>query len=272
MNNKFRLYKRCAEFYDDLYSGVKLSKKQLNQVRKGKKALFVKNVYKFDCSQPTNNWYIIRDRYYDIEEYSSKSTRKQIRKSLSVYEYKRIDQEEMLLKGYQVYLDGNARFKKKVKSTLTHAEYVEYIKKSGEEGHDFWGGYDRESGEMAMWEDIYIKGDMVVMSRKRLSHKFTKSNPTYGFNHEFTRYYLKEKGYKYIKAGSRSFDGHSNVQNFLIEKLQFRKAYCHVQLYFPQPFRTIIILLYPLIWILQFIPHPLAVSLSKMILSSKVFL
>lgn len=113
MNNKFRLYKRCAEFYDDLYSGVKLSKKQLNQVRKGKKALFVKNVYKFDCSQPTNNWYIIRDRYYDIEEYSSKSTRKQIRKSLSVYEYKRIDQEEMLLKGYQVYLDGNARFKKK---------------------------------------------------------------------------------------------------------------------------------------------------------------
>jgi len=98
MNNKFRLYKRCAEFYDDLYTGLKLGNKQLNQVRKAKKALFVKNVYDFDCSQPTDNWYVIRDQYYDIEEYESKNTRKQLRKALSVYEYKRVDKQEMLSK------------------------------------------------------------------------------------------------------------------------------------------------------------------------------
>lgn len=272
MNDKFRLYKRCAEFYDDLYTGEKLSKKQLNRIRKTKKALFVKNIYTFDSPQATDNWYIIRDRYYDIEEYESKNTRKQLRKSLSVYEYKRVDKQEMLAKGYQVYLEGAARFKKKDKTSLSHTEYNKYIQRAFDEGHEFWAGYNRETGEMAMWEDIYIKGNMVVMSRKRLSFRFTKHNPTYGLNHEFTRYYLQEKGYKYINAGSRSFDGHSNVQNFLIDKLQFRRAYCQVQLYFPQPLRSLMILGSPLLWLLRVFPHPTVSSISKMLLASNFHL
>ena len=133
MNNKFRLYKRCAEFYDDLYTGLKLGNKQLNQVRKAKKALFVKNVYDFDCSQPTDNWYVIRDQYYDIEEYESKNTRKQLRKALSVYEYKRVDKQEMLSKGYQVYTDSSIRFKKKAKAFFSKNEYLSYIQRAFDE-------------------------------------------------------------------------------------------------------------------------------------------
>ncbi|MCI6154131.1 MAG: hypothetical protein MR676_03485 [Porphyromonas sp.] len=270
MNNKFRLYKRCAEFYDDLYTGEKLSKKQLNRIRKVKKALFVKNIYNFDCPQATDNWYIIRDRYYDIEEYESKNTRKQLRKSLSVYEYKRINKQEMLSKGYQVYVDSSTRFKKKAKAFFSMDEYYSYIQKGFDEGREFWGGYDRATGEMAMWEEIYIKGDMVVENKERLSYRFTKHNPTYGLNHEIAKHYLTERGYRYLNAGSRSFDGHSNVQNFLIDKLQFRRAYCQVQLYFPQPLRSLIILGYPFLWLLRFFPYPTVSSIFKMILATKL--
>lgn len=266
--NSFRFYKRCAEFYDDLYKGEKLPKSKLKEITKNMSALFAKNVYDFDTETPTQNWYIIRDQYYEIDEYPSKNTRKHIRKALSVYEYKKIDKEEMLQNGYQVYNECSDRFDKMLGEDLSFNEYKERLEISIQNGYEFWAGYYRETGEMAMWEALYIKGDMVVESMERLSSRFTKHNPTYGLNHELTRYYLQERGYRYINAGFRSLDGHSNVQSFLIDKFQFRKAYCRIQMYVPLWLKIGLLSLYPIAGILSFFPSFKLSQLFKMFLSA----
>lgn len=266
--NSFRFYNRCAEYYDDLYKGEKLPKSRLKEITKNMSAFFARNVYDFDTEIPTQNWYIIRDQYYEIDEYPSRNTRKHIRKALSVYEYKKIDKEEMLQNGYQIFIDCSLRFKNKPKGKFSVTEFEEFIEECDQDGYEFWAGYDRESGDMAMFEILYIMGDMVVESMERLSGRFTKHNPTYGLNHELTRYYLQERGYRYINAGSRSYDGHSNIQSFLIDKLQFRVAYCRVQMYVPFWLKIGVLSLYPIAGVLSRFPNLKLSQLFKMISSA----
>ena len=44
------------------------------------------------------------------------------------------------------------------------------------------------------------------------------------------RHYLEERKVKYVNDGARTITNHSNIQNFLIEKFNFRKAYCRLEI------------------------------------------
>ena len=44
------------------------------------------------------------------------------------------------------------------------------------------------------------------------------------------RYYLDERKVMYVNDGARSITNHSNIQPFLIDKFNFRKAYCHLEI------------------------------------------
>lgn len=243
--DRFHNYKHCAEYCDDLYNGELISRSQFSEIVHKKHALFGKNIYDFDLDIQTNNWYIIRDRYYDLEEYASKNVRKHIRKSLSIYCYKRVDKDEMIRNGYQVFCNGAERFDKNVGPYWSKNEFEKWVMSFYKVGGEFFAGYDIESGKMVMWEALYIKGDMVVEFMERLSSEFTKHNPTYGLNHEITKHYIMERGYKYINAGSMTLDDHSNVQSFLVEKFHFRRAYCRVQLFLPFYLKVLLLFLKP---------------------------
>lgn len=59
------------------------------------------------------------------------------------------------------------------------------------------------------------------------------------------RYYLEEKGLKFVNDGARSITNHSNVQPFLIDAFNFRKAYCRLNIKYKWWFGIIVKTLYP---------------------------
>ncbi len=67
----------------------------------------------------------------------------------------------------------------------------------------------------------------------------------YGLIYEMNRYYLEERGLKYVNDGGRSLTNHSNIQPFLIEKFNFRKAYCHIEIHYRWWLKVVIKTLYP---------------------------
>lgn len=69
--------------------------------------------------------------------------------------------------------------------------------------------------------------------------------PYYGLIFEMNRYYLDELKLVYVNDGVKSITGHSNIQTFLIDKFNFRKAYCRVQIVYQWWFKLIVVLLYP---------------------------
>ncbi|WP_329903757.1 hypothetical protein [Porphyromonas pogonae] len=264
--NQYRLYKGCLEFYDDLYLGKFQDKKSLNLLMKKSGALFIKQVYDFDCTAETNFWYIIQDKFIEIDKFKSKNVKKQIRKSLSTYRYELVTPKEMHNVGYKIYCEAFLRYGKD-KPDMDENMFHEYLDEAISRGVEYWIGYHVEDNLPAMFEAVLVQKDCVVEEMEKLSVYYTKNNPTYGLNYELTRYYLKERGLKYIIAGSRSLTEHSNVQNFLIDKFEFRRAYCRIQLHYQMKIKIAIFLLKPLKKILKpFFPS----SISSMLVLDNI--
>lgn len=239
----YRLYKGCLEFYGDLYKAEKVNFDELEKMRREVKALLIKHVYDFDCDQETSYWYIIQDNFFDLLDYPS-NTRKQIRKSLSVYKYRKVNPEEMYLNGYKVYCAASLRRGIAIPE-MDKKTFSLYIDSNYKRGVEYWMGYEIESGEAAMWEAVLVQKYCVVEEVEKLSIYYTKHNPTYGLNYELMRYYIKEHGFKYIIAGARTLQERSNVQDFLISKMKFRRAYCRLQCCYDWKVNFLYFLLYP---------------------------
>jgi len=59
-------------------------------------------------------------------------------------------------------------------------------------------------------------------------------------------FYLQRRSLKYINNGTRSIAHHTNIQDFLIKKFKFRKAYCNLHIRYHPVIKIIISLFFPL--------------------------
>jgi hypothetical protein len=59
------------------------------------------------------------------------------------------------------------------------------------------------------------------------------------------QYYLQEKGCLYVTDGTRSVSEHSNIQPFMEEKFNFRKAYCQLAVHYCWWLKIAVKILYP---------------------------
>jgi len=59
------------------------------------------------------------------------------------------------------------------------------------------------------------------------------------------RYYLNEKNFLYVSDGARSISHQTNIQDFLIEKFKFRKAYCKLNVIYKKDIEILVNTLYP---------------------------
>lgn len=241
-------YQRGLDFRGDLTLSERLTRSEAQQLFSyfGRKALYIRNVYDFDCREETEFWYVVRDRALEIEEYATRKDRQQVRRSLRAYEFRRIDVDEMRRVGYRVFYENWLRFPEDKRPPLdTEAQFQQFLDEQAARGVEFWGGYSRETGEMAMWESVYVVRLMAVEERERLSYRYKNHYPTSGLNHVLANYYIRERGMRYVVGGARSVTEHSNVQHFLIDKMLFRKAYCRLQLVCRFPYNLVIAVFYP---------------------------
>ena len=242
-NMVFETYKRCLFYRGNLLDTRKLSKEEMKYLLKNSNALFLLNPYDYDSNEKTSFWYVVRKRPYTVEDYSPK-IRKQIRRSLKEYRYTRINPLEILDDVYRVYLEANQRLG--VTDVMTLGSFKMMVTTSIKAGKEWWGGFHIEDDKLAMVEILRItKSGYAEMDAEWLSYKYTKHNPTYGLNDTIVGNLLGERGFELINAGARSLTEHSNVQDFLIEKFGFKKAYCRVQLYMPFGYRVVSKCLYP---------------------------
>lgn len=242
------LYARGLDFRGDLLDAKRLTAGEVDLLYRshGGEVAYIRNVYDFDCAEKTAFWYVVRDRAMEIDAYPSKKDRQQIRRSLKAYDIKRVDIEEMGRVGYQVFYENWLRFPEHHRPKLASKEEFEsYLQVQVARGVEFWVGYSTETGDAAMWETVYVTGSMAVEERERLSYRYKQHYPTYGLNHEIANYYLKKRGLRYVVAGARTATEHSNVQDFLLKKMGFRKAYCKLKVWFRFPFNLIVPCAYP---------------------------
>ena len=63
--------------------------------------------------------------------------------------------------------------------------------------------------------------------------------------------YINKKKFKYIHNGTKSIAHHTNIQDFLIKKFKFRKAFCHLHVLYRRDVEVLVNLLYPFRYIIS---------------------
>ncbi|WP_455785529.1 hypothetical protein [Butyricimonas faecihominis] len=203
------------------------------------------NTFDFDTNVELPYYYVIKDSFGGIEELSTK-VRNQIRKSFKTYDIKRISSDEMLRVGYPVFLAALKSYKVKAK-IISELDFVDSIKKGSLKGNiDYWAVYDKKTGQVVAVAINTLHGDCCEYNTMKADPQYLNSTyPYYGLIFEMNRYYLDELKLLYVNDGAKSITNHSNIQTFLIDKFNFRKAYCRVQIVYQWWFKLMVVLLYP---------------------------
>ena len=239
--NDYRLYKQAWVFNSDPHKESKLGMDDVSKLF-SKGGLIVRNVYDFDAKVETSFWYVIKDQFGGYEELSSKM-RNQVKRCFKTMAVKQVSSDYLLANGYNVYVHAFESYK--VKSHIpSMSEFESRIKNAQE--NEFWGVFDLETNKLVAFSMNFVTDESCEYRTMKAIPEYQKKYAYYGLIFEMNKYYLEEKKLKYVNDGSRSITNHSNIQPFLIEKFNFRKAYCKLHIYYKWWIKLIIKIFYPL--------------------------
>lgn len=225
MQDKYRCYKGAWIYARDPHKEHKLSENDVMSLLK-KSGIMVRNVYDFDCAQETSFWYVIKDNFCGMEELSSKM-RNQVRRCFKTMKVERISPEYLMDYGYEVFVQASESYR--VKSVPpTMEEFKKRIMNGGE--NEFWGVVDVELNKLVAFSMNAVTAESCEYRTMKAIPEYQKKYAYYGLIYEMNRYYLQVRKIKYVNDGARSITNHSNIQPFLIDKFNFRKSYCRLDI------------------------------------------
>ncbi len=239
-----------------LYKGVWVSEHAPHNIQKltdkDCDALFkqggfaIREISDFDVPTETSFYAVIKDQFGDMEELSKK-VRTKVRKAQKTYEIRKATLDEMLKYGADIYYAAYSKYK--VKSIPETKETLEarFRKVDASDDYDAWIMFRIEDNAPVGWAITHIFENMCEYETVKVDAAFLDSTyPSYGLFFAMNQHYLGERKLSYVNAGWKSVTHHSNIQEFLIEQFNFRKAYCKMKMRYKFPLNIIVSLLYPL--------------------------
>lgn len=245
MTSGYRLYKGAWIFEQDPHKEKKLSEKEVKALL-SQGGIMVRNTFNFDCESETSFWYVIKDSFGGMEELSSKM-RNQVKKCFKTMRVEKISSDELVANGYPVYVAAMENYGTRPKMP-TKSVFEKRIV-NGEE-NEYWGCFDIGTNKLVAFSMNSVTSESAEYRTMKAMPEYQKLYAYYGLIFEMNRYYLEERKIRYVNDGGRTITNHSNIQSFLIEKFNFRRAYCNLDVYYKWwlgiivkilfPFRTII--------------------------------
>lgn len=206
---------------------------------KKSKRFFIRWTDNWDTKKKTNFWYIIKDSKEDISLYKSK-IRNQINKGLKNCIVKKVSNEFISKFGYTVYSNAFKNYNTNIKPVIK-TNFMDSIKNSKD---DFFGVFNQEEKLIGYSQNI-ISSNIAQYSVIKLDPDYLSLYPSYALIFEMNRYYLNEKNFLFVSDGARSLSHDTNIQDFLIQKFKFRKAYCNLNIEYRNDIKIFVKFIYP---------------------------
>tara|TARA_B110000444_G_C18801880_1_gene577879 strand:- start:361 stop:1170 length:810 start_codon:yes stop_codon:yes gene_type:complete len=219
----------------------------------------------FDIKEETEFWHVICDQNLAIEEYSV-NTRSKIKRGMKNCSVRMITKQELIKNGYEVYKEAYLKYKTYNSPTLKSL-FVQDIKFLGEEWH-FWGVFYEE--KLIAYCMSKIESTSCNYSTIKFHPKYLRLYSSYALFYTMNCYYLNEMKLKYVNDGTRNLVHKTNIQDFLITKFGFRKAYCKLHVQYNVFFKFIVILIYPLRFVFHRFNNRFAVKINSLLFQEKI--
>ena len=165
--------------------------------------------------------------------------RNQIRKGLNTFKIKKIDQQTMIKYAYDIYVNTFKSYK-----TYNRLKTKEIFLREINENWEFWGVY--YDNILVGFSQNKLQEGFCDYSTIKIIPAYQKMYASYALLYHMNKYYLHEMKIDYVSNGARSIFHNSNIQDFLMKKFKFRKAFCNLHVVYSPNVRKIVNILYPL--------------------------
>jgi len=238
MKNNWRKYNGAIIPLLPPHIEVQESKNEIQQLIEDANVFFARWISDFDCKKDSDFWYIIHDTPMIMKDYS-KNTRNQIRKGIKNFKINIIDRSIVEEGGYNIYTRSF-----QASNTLFKMNSKEVFLKDLAGEWEFWGVYFEDT--LIGYSQNKVTIDHCDYSTIKIDPYYRRRYPSYALFFKMNQYYLNEKKLTYVTDGARSLVHQSNIQDFLINKFKFRKAFCCLHVLYPPKIKILIDMLYPL--------------------------
>lgn len=211
-------------------------------------------------------WYVIKDKFVSMEEMSRKC-RTQIRKGLNNCLVNKVDNEVIAKYGYEVYINAFKKYNTPMKP-ISKEDFTESALNSG---YDSWAVFTKDdSNLMIAYMQLRVQDNICNRITSKFHPSYLKLRPSEALNFEIDKYYLKEKGSLYINNGARTISHDTNIQDYLIRKFKYRKAYCRLNVKYRKDIMLIANMLYPFREIISNINLDFASSIKTLLKQEEI--
>ena len=155
---------------------------------------------------------------------------------------KKVNNTTIANDGYEVYKSAFLSYKKNYLPLLSYEEFKTNILNATK--YDFWAVYERKSGKMIAYSQNIIDDNSVTYSTIKFHPDYLRLYASNALFFKMNEYYLNEKKYRYVSDGARSISHDTNIQEYLEDKFNFRKAYCKLHIVYRWDVKLIVDVLF----------------------------
>jgi hypothetical protein len=220
---------------------IDLSTREQNQLlSKCGPAYFARYVTKWDLPEHTEFWYVIKDEPEALENYKSK-IRNQIKRGLKSTVVRQVSRETLVAEGgYEVYVKAFGRYGDQ-KPLMDRGQFDRHIVESE---YEYWAVFTPD-GVMIAYAQNWIADNTCSYGNMKFDPDYLNFYGSYALIYTMNRHYLNERKMRYVSDGARSIYHETNIQEFLMQKFRFRKAYCRLSIVYRWDIQLLVKVLYP---------------------------
>ena len=216
---------------------------------KASRAFLARWTSDFDCGYPTAWWYCICDHFTPINELTSKQ-RYRIKKGLDQCNIQRITNESPTLNVKaiaQLLVDSFMDYPEKYRPDLSLEKWVNEVRsKLEDKSIDVWIAIDKQNEEPIGYGYCSVKENIVYLNQIKVPTKYLAKEVNSAFAYKLCEYYLSQQRVAMLIDGERNIKHETKYQDFLVRVINFRFAYCRLNILYSPLMKCAVYTLYPL--------------------------
>lgn len=213
------------------------------EILSNSRALMLRYTTDFDCRNPTEWWYCLKDTPDNLDNMKS-FRRYEINKGKKRAGVKQIDPNEYIDELYYVYLKAARKYKSygKVQKKEQYCQTI--IQLSKMRNIEFWAIFINEA-KLCGYAFNYVYKDYVEYSTIKYIPEYLKDGISALLIYTMNQEYFSREGIRYIFDGERSIRHESQIQEYLEKYFDFRKAYCKLNIEYKPWMKPMVGILFP---------------------------
>lgn len=142
-----------------------------------------------------------------------------------------VDSNFIAEQGYRVYASALENYRGAKIKNITENQFKKNIlfTKNFNDLIHYWGVFHADKLIAYSVNHIYDTIE-VNYSTIKFHPDYLKLYPSYALIYTMNQYYLKDKSFEYVNDGFRNILHQTNIQQYLIEKFRFKKAYTNLKI------------------------------------------